>query len=175
MAGSTCLRRAQPTYPGSLITRMKGTFETGRRQPHLAWSLLGGLGLKQELTETKSQFLRQPQTQILLLWLMDGRKDDRRMGRQMEGGSYSEVTAYIHRTRNGSFQTGWLEATVESRVRLQYCQFCVVMNQVSENHEAGLKSEGISENVYLDFFGFTFFVSAFMAYSASHFYDCLQT
>lgn len=40
------------------------------------------------------------------------------------------------------------------------------MNQVSENHEAGLKSEGISENMYLEFFGFTFFVSAFMVYSA---------
>lgn len=49
------------------------------------------------------------------------------------------------------------------------------MNQVSENHESALKSEGISENMYLEFFGFTFFVSAFIAYSASHFCDYLQT
>lgn len=43
------------------------------------------------------------------------------------------------------------------RVRLQYSvQFCVVTDQVPENHEAGLKSKGISANMYLEFFGFAF-------------------
>lgn len=39
---------------------------------------------------------------------------------QMEGGNYAEVTAYIHGTRNESFQTGWLGHTVESRARPEY-------------------------------------------------------
>lgn len=175
MAGSACPQCAQPTCPGSLITRMKGTFETVRRATTPALVPAGWIGFEAGTHWNKISVPEAtPNPNFTSLpngwkegWLKDGKANGRR--------DYSEVTAYIHRTRNGSFQTGWLEATVESRARLQYCQFCVVMNQVSENHEAGLKSEGVSENTYLEFFGFTFFVSAFIAYSASHFYGYLQT
>lgn len=174
----------QAVHAGGVLSRptqevwyqeWKGPLTLGGRQPHLPWCLLDELVLNQELTEKKYLFLRRTPNLILLLCLIDGRKDDRRVGRQMEGGSYSEVTASVRRTTNGSFQTQWLDATVESRARLQCWYFCVAMNLISENHKAGLKSEGISENMCLEFFGFAILVSAFIAYCTSHFHDLIRT